>query len=116
VGDLLVQVSRLVRAGRPGPDRRNADLMGADLRGGNLRNAGLRGAYLIGADLRALDLGTADLLGADLRAADLRGTDLSQCLFLTQPQVSAARGDATTRIPAALSRPSHWDQVTGPGR
>jgi hypothetical protein len=38
----------------------------------------------------------------------VRGTDLSQCLFLTQPQVEAARGDATTRIPPVLTRPPHW--------
>jgi hypothetical protein len=109
VGQLLHRVSELVRAGQPrARDRRGADLMGKDLRRANLRGASLRGAYLIGADLRGADLGTADLLGADLRAADVRGTDLGQCLFLTQPQVEAARGDATTRIPGALSRPAHW--------
>jgi uncharacterized protein YjbI with pentapeptide repeats len=108
VGDLLLRVSELVRGKARGPDRRNADLIGADLRRRNLRNAGLRGAYLIGADLRGLDLGTADLLGADLRAADVRGADLSGCLFLTQPQVDAAVGDAATRLPAVLSRPGHW--------
>ena len=62
-----------------------------------------------GADLRGLDLGTADLLGADLRNADLRGADLSRSLFLTQPQVTAARGDASTRLPSVLQRPVHWD-------
>jgi uncharacterized protein YjbI with pentapeptide repeats len=82
--------------------------MGRDLRRARLRNASLRGAYLIGADLRGVDLGTADLLGADLRAADVRGTDLSRCLFLTQPQVEAALGDAATALPAVLTRPAHW--------
>jgi uncharacterized protein YjbI with pentapeptide repeats len=82
--------------------------MGKDLRRARLRGASLRGAYLIGADLRGVDLGTADLLGADLRAADVRGADLGQCLFLTQPQVEAAKGDAATTIPAALRRPAHW--------
>jgi uncharacterized protein YjbI with pentapeptide repeats len=108
VGDLLLRVSELVRGRSRGPDHRNADLIGSDLRRRNLRNAGLRGAYLIGADLRGLDLETADLLGADLRSADVRGTDLSGCLFLTQPQVEAAVGDAATRIPAVLTRPAHW--------
>ena len=107
VGDLLARVSAMVRGPRA-PDRRGADLMGRDLRRTQLEGAGLRGAYLIGADLRGVDLGTADLLGADLRAADIRGADLSRCLFLTQPQVTAARGDAATRIPAALVRPAHW--------
>ena len=108
VGDLLDRVSDLARRDRPGRDHRNADLIGRDLRRQGLRNARLRGAYLIGADLRGVDLGTADLLGADLRNADLRGADLSGCLFLTQPQVTAARGDMSTRLPVALTRPTHW--------
>lgn len=107
VGALLQQVSDAVRG--PGrPDRRGADLMGRDLRRTELAGASLRGAYLIGADLRGVDLGTADLLGADLRAADVRGADLSSCLFLTQPQLEAARGDDATRLPAGLARPAHW--------
>jgi Pentapeptide repeats (8 copies) len=110
VGDLLQRVSELARAGVPkrARDRRGADLMGRDLRRTHLRGASLRGAYLIGADLRGTELRSTDLLGADLRAADVRGTDLSECLFLTQPQVEAANGDAATRIPSALRRPAHW--------
>ncbi len=109
VWELLQRVSDLVRAGQsPARDRRGADLMGKDLRRADLRGAALRGAYLIGADLRGVDLGVADLLGADLRAADVPGADLSGCLFLTQPQIEAARGDATTRIPAGSSEPAHW--------
>jgi hypothetical protein len=116
VGELLGRVSEAVRG--PGrPDRRGADLMGRDLRRAGLRDAGLRGAYLIGADLRGVDLGTADLLGADLRAADVRGADLSRVLFLTQPQVTAARGDESTRLPPAVSAPPGWAaQMTGSGR
>jgi hypothetical protein len=110
VGELLQRVSDLVRAGvrGRGKDRRGADLMGRDLRRADLRGAGLRGAYLIGADLRGVDLGPADLLGADLRAADLRGADLRDCLFLTQPQVTAARGDMSTKLPQGLISPPHW--------
>ena len=76
--------------------------------GSRLRGASLRGALLIGADLREADLRTADLLGADLRAADLRGADLRDCLFLTVPQLAAARGNAATRLPAWAERPAHW--------
>ena len=108
VGELLGRVSDAARAGARGKDRRGADLMGRDLRRIDLRGAGLRGAYLIGADLRGVDLGAADLLGADLRAADVRGADLSRCLFLTRPQVEAARGDLSTRLPVALETPAHW--------
>jgi hypothetical protein len=108
VGHLLGRVSDAARAGARRRDRRGADLMGRDLRRTDLRGAGLRGAYLIGADLRGVDLGAADLLGADLRAADVRGADLSRCLFLTRPQVEAARGDTSTRLPVALETPAHW--------
>jgi uncharacterized protein YjbI with pentapeptide repeats len=110
VGELLDRVSSLVRATVPAraADRRGADLGGARLRGADLRGASLRGACLIGADLSRADLRSADLLGADLRAADLSGADLTGALFLTRPQLAAARGDAATRIPASLPRPAHW--------
>lgn len=86
----------------------SADLVGRDLRSTRLCGADLRGAYLIAADLRRSDLAGVDLLGADLRDARLEGADLSHALFLTRLQVDAARGDGTTILPAALSRPRHW--------
>lgn len=109
---LLVQASELARAEVPGKRRnhRGADLAGAKLRGAVLRGANLRGAFLIGADLRGADLRTADVTGADLRGADVRGANLTGVLFLTQAQLDAAKGDATTRlsVSAALRRPAHW--------
>ncbi|UYQ64356.1 pentapeptide repeat-containing protein [Streptomyces peucetius] len=110
VNVLLLRVSELVRAQVKGrrKDRRGADLMGARLRNADLRGAGLRGAYLIAADLMGADLRLADLIGADLRDADLSGADLTGCIFLTQPQLGAARGDAATRLPDGLARPAHW--------
>ncbi|MDT0309874.1 pentapeptide repeat-containing protein [Streptomyces sp. DSM 44917] len=116
VRDALRAASALARAGTGSGRRarqglRRGDLAGARLRGADLRGADLRGALLLGADLREADLRGADLIGADLRGADLRGADLSTSLFLTQPQAGAARGDARTRLPAALVRPAHW-----PGR
>ncbi|WP_369135244.1 pentapeptide repeat-containing protein [Modestobacter sp. I12A-02662] len=112
VGALLGRVSETLRADVRGRarDRRNADLVGARLRGASLRGASLRGAYLMGADLRDADLRQADLLGTDLRGADLRGADLDGALFLTQPQLEAARGDAATRLPDWLRRPARWDR------
>jgi uncharacterized protein YjbI with pentapeptide repeats len=104
----LLRASELVRAGTVGPALRGADLMGRDFRGADLRGANLRGAYLIGADLTGADLSLADVIGADLRGADLTGADLATSLFLTQFQVNAARGDATTALPATLARPAHW--------
>lgn len=109
VNNLLTEASELVRGKtRRGVHRRVGDSVGRKLRGTDLRWANLRGALLIGADLRDCDLRLADLIGADLRGADLRGADLSTTLFLTQQQIAAARGDATTRLPSKLRVPSHW--------
>jgi uncharacterized protein YjbI with pentapeptide repeats len=117
VREVLIRASALVRAGvRSGrPSTRaarraqpGADLMGADLAGQDLRGADLRGARLIAADLHGADLREADLIGADVRNTDLSGADLSTALYVTQMQVNAARGDASTRLPARLSRPPHW--------
>lgn len=107
VAPLLRRASALVR--RPGGlDRAGHELIGADLRRLDLRRADLRNAHLLGADLRGADLDRADVLGTDLRGADVRGADLRAALYLTQPQVSAATGDATTRLPPGLDRPPHW--------
>ncbi|MGC0316713.1 pentapeptide repeat-containing protein [Kitasatospora acidiphila] len=110
VNELLLRASELARATVPGKKRnhRGADLMGAKLAGADLRGASLRGALLVAADLKKADLRTADLIGADLRDADLRGADLTGALFVTQAQLNAAKGDAATALPAALTRPAHW--------
>jgi hypothetical protein len=108
VGDLLGRVSAAVRDGRGGAELRGQDLVGRDLRGERLSAADLRGALLIGADLRGADLRTTDLLGTDLRGADLGAADLTDALFLTGPQLTAARGDQGTRIPEHVDRPAHW--------
>lgn len=111
VGVLLERVAGVVRDElglSAAADHRGADLIGAELRGWDLRGVSLRGCYLIGADLRGADLDAADLLGADLRGADVRGADLGGSLFLTQPQLDAARGDAGTVIPGWAVQPAHW--------
>lgn len=110
VNPLLLRTSELVRAtagGKPN-SRRGADLIGKRLRGAKLRGADLRGALLIAADLTGADLTLADLIGVDLRDADLSGADLTGALFLTQPQLNAARGNAATRLPVGFERPAHW--------
>ncbi|SDG68186.1 Uncharacterized protein YjbI, contains pentapeptide repeats [Lentzea fradiae] len=106
VNVLLLRTSERLRSSAK--SYRGADLIGARLRNKNLSGADFRGAYLIGADLTNADLSRADMIGADLRGADVSGADLSTCLFLTQPQVNAARGNARTKLPAVLSRPAHW--------
>ncbi|MFI2452956.1 pentapeptide repeat-containing protein [Streptomyces chengbuensis] len=110
-GELLLRASELARAGvTPGRGRkhRGADLLGAGLARADLHGADLRGACLIAADLSGADLRLADLLGADLRDADLSGADLTGSIFLTQPQLQQAKGDAATRVPSGLHRPAHW--------
>jgi len=104
VDAVLRRASELHRAPHGAPGRRRADLAGARLRGADLRGTDLRGALLIGADLRGADLRDADLIGADLRGADLRGADLRGAVFLTRPQLRAARSDAATRLPAWCSQ------------
>lgn len=119
VNVLLLRTSELVRAksmseqknhkSRPKKNfGRGADLIGAKLKGADLRGANLRGAFLIAADLRGADLRAADLIGADFRDADLRGANLTGSIFLTQPQLNSAKGDATTTLPSTLQHPSHW--------
>jgi hypothetical protein len=114
-GGLLRAVSEEVRAGYFAADagtaaslQPGADLAGAGLRGQRMCGADLRGAVLIGADLRGADLTAVDLLGADLRDARLDDADLAGALFLTQAQVTSARGSEGTLLPRALSRPGHW--------
>jgi uncharacterized protein YjbI with pentapeptide repeats len=106
--DLVKRVSRLARAGSPGPDLAGRSLVGADLRRTDLRGANLRSAVLLGADLRGVDLTRADVGGADLRAARLGRADLSGALFLRPGQLGSAAGDGRTRLPVAWTRPPHW--------
>jgi hypothetical protein len=108
VDGLLRSAGALVRRGTHGPDHERGDLAGRMLRGADLRGANLRGVSLIGADLSGADLRRADVIGADFRGANLSGADLGDALFVTQVQVNGAHGDAATRIPRPLARPSHW--------
>jgi len=109
VNALLRQASELARAKFPHrKEHRGADLISANLANTDLRGANLRGAYLIGADLHGADLRMADVIGADFRDANLRGADLTGSIFLIQSQLDAAKGDATTTLPPALTRPTHW--------
>lgn len=107
VNPLLRRAGEHARAGTDAPALPR-DLVGADLRRRDLRGADLRGALLVAADLSHADLRKADLTGADLRDADLTGADLRGCLFLTQAQLDAARGNGGTRLAPGLTRPAWW--------
>ena len=118
VNEMLLKVSQLVRnetrKGVPSPfitntkNGKRMNLMARDLRKKDLRGADLRGACLIAADLRGNDLCGTDVIGADFRDTDIRGTDLVDCLYLTQAQLNAAKGNNETKIPISLDRPKHW--------
>ena len=110
VNVVLLRASELARGKVPGrrKNHRGADLTGASLACADFRGASLRGALLIAADLTKADLRSADLIGADMRGANLSGADLTGSIFLTQAQINAAKGDAATKLPPALSRPVHW--------
>jgi uncharacterized protein YjbI with pentapeptide repeats len=91
----------------------DADLYGANLTGVRLDLATLTGAQLSNATLTdawlyGADLTGAPLYGADLTGARLYGADLTGTRGLTQAQVTAALGDAATRLPAGLERPAEW--------
>jgi hypothetical protein len=99
-----------------------ADLSGTSFTGADLRHAVLTRALATEATLIKADLTDADLSGADLSSArlaratltgtrltsanltdaDLTGTDLSQSVGLAADQISAAKVDVQTKLPAAL--------------
>lgn len=118
VNTLLQRTSELVRAeahygkkahsGHQKTFGQRPDLVAADLRRIDLRGADLRGACLIAADLRGTELIGTDFIGADFRDADIRGANLTKSIFLTQAQMNAAKGDASTKLPSFLTRPTHW--------
>jgi uncharacterized protein YjbI with pentapeptide repeats len=100
------------------PKLDGADLSGRDLSGtllvsADLSRAVLSYARLIGAKLSRSNLTSAILHGADvaeaiLYRANIAGTDLSGALNLTQAQVDAAFGDASTKLPAGVTAPWDW--------
>jgi len=113
VNSLLLQTSELVREKyltKKFKVRISRDLVGARLRGADLLGANLRGALLIATDLREADLRMTDLIGADFRDTDISGANLSGCIFLTQAQVNAAKGNSKTKLPSSLKIPAHWEQ------
>ncbi|WHZ01111.1 pentapeptide repeat-containing protein [Neobacillus sp. YX16] len=113
VNKLLIRTSEMVRAQVLKSNkntRRGMDYLGAKLRGTDLKGANLRGALLIAADLRNADLRWSDVIGADFRDADISDANLTGCIFLTQAQVNAAKGNKHTKLPAALVTPAHWLQ------
>ena len=90
--------AHLERAKLSGARLERADLIGAHLEGANLDGAHLEGAYLEDADLGGAHFGGAHLEGADLIGAHLEGVT----------HLSRAIGDAQTRLPDGVDRPTGW--------
>ncbi|CAI9391720.1 pentapeptide repeat-containing protein [Niallia sp. Sow4_A1] len=88
--------------------KKKSNYIGANLKGLNLQGEDFRGKLMIAANLSNCDLRRADFIGADLRDANLKGANLGGALFLTQSQINSANGDADTKIPNYLEKPSHW--------
>jgi uncharacterized protein YjbI with pentapeptide repeats len=65
---------------------------GANFAGANMANATFVGAYLQGANLR----------GAHLEGVNFSGAEMDHAIGLTQRQLDAACGDASTHLPRGL--------------
>jgi uncharacterized protein YjbI with pentapeptide repeats len=88
-------------------------LLGASLRDAKLFWVWLQGADLSYADLRGAQLSRTYLEGANLSGARLQGADLSATKGLTEEQLAAATGNARTKLPPGVRRPSAWPVARG---
>ena len=107
---LLSQIEELVQTPVAETGKRSLprDWIGKNLAGQDFSGLSVRGQFLLATNLSNSRLRGVNFLGADLRDCQLAGADLTDALFLTQAQVNAAQGDAKTRLPERLLRPSHW--------
>ena len=95
-----LQISTADRARFSGANLSLANLFGARFSNADFSNANLSGANLVGAYL-----GGARFSGAVLRDANLAGAELDHAVGLTQAQLNAACGDASTVLPQGLTVP-----------
>lgn len=84
------------------------DFFGKHFKKECLRGKDFSMSLMIAADLEGCDLFRANFLGADMRDANIKNADLSECVFLTQRQINAAKGNIHTKLPRHLSYPSSW--------
>lgn len=87
-----------------------ADLSIANLFGGRFTGVSFAGANLERAILVGGYFGGADFSGANLSGANISGAEMERARGLTQGQLNAACGDASTRLPAGLRVPPCTDQ------
>jgi hypothetical protein len=110
-GPINLHSADLERASLPYATLSGADLSDARLIGADLTHARLDRAKLTGANLSDAILDQADLTGAELGQAILFGADLSNTRNLTTAQLEYAYGDATTKLPGAITPPQSWIPV-----
>jgi uncharacterized protein YjbI with pentapeptide repeats len=84
-----------------------ADLYRAWLKNAEMSSTSLVGALLVEVNFEDADLSRSNMSGAELRGAQFRRTNLHGAI-VTQAQIETALGDLATRLPAGLTRPSHW--------
>jgi uncharacterized protein YjbI with pentapeptide repeats len=108
----------LVEANLEGAKLYGAHLEGARLNASNLKRADFQFAHLEGADLRhglqskQTDLEGTNLDNAHLDNARLERADLREAVGLSESQLMKAFGNASTRLPEGIARPSHWPNTT----
>lgn len=91
----------LNRSNFSGADLRDVEAYGAlfssaSFAGANLTNASFVGTYLQGANFR----------GANLTGTNFAGAEMDRAIGLTQAQLNAACGDASTRLPGGMRIPA----------
>lgn len=91
----------LNRANFRGADLRDVNAYGAVFSSANFSNADLTNAGFVGTYLQG-----STFAGANLSGANFSGAEMDQARGLTQRQLNAACGDATTRLPPGLTIPS----------
>lgn len=101
--DTDLEEAELRHANLTGAQMAYANLLGADLVHSRLNDADMTGA-----DLTDAVLDSADLTGAKLDRAILIGASLADAKGLTQEQIDASYGDASTVIPASVMPPAGW--------
>lgn len=110
VNQVLKKTCELVSAGMNCRDHgvKSKDFIGKNFKRSNLNGKDFSMALLIAANLEGCSLNGANFLGADLRDANIKNTDLSECVFLTQAQVNAAKGNRNTKLPIWITYPTSW--------
>jgi uncharacterized protein YjbI with pentapeptide repeats len=110
-GEADLRGARLDGADLRAANLEKANLVRAHLEGANLMGAHLKGASLWLANLEGANLWGTNLKGTNLEWADLRGANLEGAKKVSQQQLNSAFGNSKTRLPAGVSRPTHWPNI-----